>query len=57
MRKTKEMMDAAHKRHTKVAVDPRELVDDEPDELQDRDKSAFMEGDWGTDPRGRLIEQ
>lgn len=22
-----------------------------------RDNSAFMEGSWGTDPRGRLIEQ
>lgn len=22
----------------------------------ERDSSAFMEGDWGTDPRGRLVE-
>jgi hypothetical protein len=24
--------------------------------LHCRDSSAFMEGDWGIDPRGRLIE-
>jgi hypothetical protein len=22
----------------------------------DRDNSAFMQGDWGIDPRGRLVE-
>jgi hypothetical protein len=27
------------------------------DERQDRDTSAFMEGDWGFDLRGRLVEQ
>ncbi len=31
MRKTKEMMDATHKRHEKVFVDQAELEDDEPE--------------------------
>jgi Flp pilus assembly protein TadD len=57
MKKTKEMMDATHKRHEKQPVDLRELSEDEADDIQVRDNSAFMEGSWGTDPRGRLIEQ
>ena len=57
MKKTKEMMDATHKRHEKQPVDLRNPADDEADESQVRDNSAFMEGSWGTDPRGRLIEQ
>ena len=57
MKKTKEMMDATHKRHEKQPVDLRELSEEEADDIQVRDNSAFMEGSWGTDPRGRLIEQ
>lgn len=57
MKKTKEIMDGTHKRHEKQPVDLRDLSGNEQDDIQDRDNRAFMEGSWGTDPRGRLIEQ